>query len=142
MEYDQILELVKAVSKAGLSNFEYQEGDVRLSMSCPSAAENVVVRTVQKEAAPEAPVDVQTETEPEGNVVVSPLVGTFYAAPSEDEEPFVKVGDKVTKGQTLAIVEAMKLMNETESEYDGTIVEICVENAQAVEYGQPLFLIQ
>ena len=139
MEYDQILELVKAVSKAGLSNFEYQEGDVRLSMSCPSAAENVVVRTVQKEAAPEAPVDVQTETEPEGNVVVSPLVGTFYAAPSEDEEPFVKVGDKVTKGQTLAIVEAMKLMNEYTAPEDGEILDVCFQNEELVEFGQVLF---
>ena len=71
----------------------------------------------------------------------SPLVGTFYAAPSEDAAPFVSVGDTVKKGQTLAIVEAMKLMNEIESDYDGTIAEIFVENGQAVEYGQPLFRI-
>lgn len=78
---------------------------------------------------------------PEGNIVESPLVGTFYAAPSEDADPFVSVGDTVKKGQTLAIVEAMKLMNEIESDYDGTIAEIFVENGQAVEYGQPLFRI-
>ena len=77
----------------------------------------------------------------QGKVVESPLVGTFYAAPSEDAEPFVAVGDTVKKGQTLAIVEAMKLMNEIESDYDGTIAEIFVENGQAVEYGQPLFRI-
>lgn len=77
----------------------------------------------------------------EGKLVESPLVGTFYAAPAEDAAPFVSVGDTVKKGQTLAIIEAMKLMNEIESEYDGTITEILVENGQPVEYGQPLFRI-
>ena len=71
----------------------------------------------------------------------SPLVGTFYAAPAEDADPFVKVGDSVKEGQVLAIVEAMKLMNEIESDFTGTVIEILVENGQAVEYGQPLFVI-
>lgn len=71
----------------------------------------------------------------------SPLVGTFYAAPSEDAQPFVKVGDRVKKGQVLAIVEAMKLMNEIESELEGEIAEIYVANGEAVEYGQSLFRI-
>jgi len=74
--------------------------------------------------------------------VKSPLVGTFYAAPSEDADPFVKIGDKVKKGQVLAIVEAMKLMNDIESDFDGEIAEIYVENGQPVEYGQPLFCIR
>ena len=72
----------------------------------------------------------------------SPLVGTFYAAPSEDADPFVKIGDKVKKGQVLAIVEAMKLMKDIESDFDGEIAEIYVENGQPVEYGQPLFCIR
>ena len=76
-----------------------------------------------------------------GTCVKSPLVGTFYAAPSEDADPFVSVGDQVKKGQTLAIVEAMKLMNEIESDFDGKVAEIYVQNGQAVEYGQPLFRI-
>lgn len=71
----------------------------------------------------------------------SPLVGTFYAAPAEDAESFVKVGDRVEKGQTLGIVEAMKLMNEIESDYSGTVAEILVNNREGVEYGQPLFRI-
>ena len=78
---------------------------------------------------------------PVGNVVESPLVGTFYAAPAEDAESFVKVGDRVEKGQTLGIVEAMKLMNEIESDYSGTVAEILVNNQEGVEYGQPLFRI-
>lgn len=80
--------------------------------------------------------------EPTGNTVKSPLVGTFYAAPSEDAPAFVKVGDIVKKGQILAIVEAMKLMNDIESDFDGEIAEILVENGQPVEYGQPLFVIR
>ena len=77
-----------------------------------------------------------------GNEMKSPLVGTFYNAPSPDAEPFVKVGDRVKKGQTLGIIEAMKLMNEIECEYDGVIKEILVDNMDMVEYGQTLFIIE
>ena len=156
MDYQQILELVKEVSKAGLTNFEYTEGNIRIAMSCPQPEEKIVVpasNLVLKEAAGVGANTVETavpaQQEPEqiaeekgGNVVKSPLVGTFYAAPSEDAQPFVKVGDTVKKGQTLAIVEAMKLMNEIESEFDGVVTEILVENEDNVEYGQPLFRIQ
>ena len=76
-----------------------------------------------------------------GNVINSPLVGTVYLAPEEGAKPFVQVGDTVKKGQVVAIVEAMKLMNEIESDFDGTVTEILVKNGQAVEYGQPLFRI-
>ena len=91
--------------------------------------------------APAAQTSAASETagteEPkmEGNIVTSPLVGTFYAAPAEDAEPFVTVGSQVKKGQTLAIVEAMKLMNEIESDFDGKVAEVLVENGQPVEYG-------
>ena len=84
---------------------------------------------------------VAEEALKEGNMVTSPLVGTFYAAPAEDAEPFVKVGDHVKKGQTLGIVEAMKLMNEIESDYDGVVTAILVQNGDTVEYGMPLFCI-
>ncbi|SOB71609.1 acetyl-CoA carboxylase [Anaerobutyricum hallii] len=156
MDYQQILELVKEVSKAGLTNFEYTEGNIRIAMSCPQPEEKIVVpasNLVLQEAAGAGINTVETavsaQQEPEqiteekgGNIVKSPLVGTFYAAPSEDAQPFVKVGDTVKKGQTLAIVEAMKLMNEIESEFDGVVTEILVENEDNVEYGQPLFRIQ
>ena len=156
MDYQQILELVKEVSKAGLTNFEYTEGNIRIAMSCPQPEEKIVVpasNLVLQEAAGAGANTVETaapaQQEPEqiaeekgGNVVKSPLVGTFYAAPSEDAQPFVKVGDTVKKGQALAIVEAMKLMNEIESEFDGVVTEILVENEDNVEYGQPLFRIQ
>lgn len=150
MEYEQILELVREVSKAGLLNFQYSEGDVNISMSCPERGQAATVAPV---ATTEVSMPVQAvesgnkvqesvAEEKAGEVVTSPLVGTFYAAPSEDAKPFVKVGDTVSKGQTLAIVEAMKLMNEIESEYDGVVTEILVKNEEAVEYGQPLFRIQ
>ena len=167
MDYQQILELVKEVSKAGLTNFEYTEGNIRIAMSCPQPEEKIVVpasNIALQEAigvgasgvngvntAGIAGVATTTTAQPQGeeateekggNLVKSPLVGTFYAAPSEDAEPFVKVGDTVKKGQTLAIVEAMKLMNEIESEFDGVVTEILVENEDNVEYGQPLFRIQ
>ena len=83
----------------------------------------------------------QEECQPEGKIVKAPLVGTFYAASAPDAEAFVSVGDTVKKGQTLGIIEAMKLMNEIESEYDGVVKEILIENGQMAEYGQPLFVI-
>ena len=154
MDYQQILELVKEVSKAGLTNFEYTEGNIRIAMSCPQPEEKIVVpasNLVLQEAAGAGANTVETTVpvqQPEqiaeekgGNVVKSPLVGTFYAAPSEDAQPFVKVGDTVKKGQTLAIVEAMKLMNEIESEFDGEVAEILVKDGEAVEYAKPLFRI-
>lgn len=98
-----------------------------------------------QESSPQAEftgVSAEKSESQTGNVVTSPLVGTFYAAPSQDLPPYVQVGDKVKKGQVLAIVEAMKLMNEIESDFDGEIVEIYVENGQPVEYGQKLFRIR
>ena len=93
--------------------------------------------TSQADSAPS-----QDASDQSGNLVTSPLVGTFYAAPSQDLPPYVQVGDKVKKGQVLAIVEAMKLMNEIESDFGGEIAEIYVENGQPVEYGQKLFRIR
>ena len=89
-------------------------------------------------------VNTEKETENKENykIIKSPMVGTFYASSSPTTEPFVKVGDKVKKGQVVCIVEAMKLMNEIESEFDGEIAEICMKNEEMVEYGTPLFKIK
>lgn len=152
MEFEQILQLIDHVSDSKLTAFQYEGDSVKLSMKCgkdtkiiANGVEMSVLGTGTSDAA-ENGYEGKAETasagsaeEPEGNLVKSPLVGTFYAAPSEDSDPFVKVGDKVKKGQVLAIVEAMKLMNEIESDFDGEIVEIYAENGRAVEYGQPLF---
>lgn len=162
MKVEQVLELVKAVSDSELTEFKYEEDGVKLSLKktsdrivqVPAPAAPVIAPAVMPAApvpASAAPANVPAETPaaaqetendmPAGNVVKSPLVGTFYAAPSEDAEPFVKVGDSVKEGQVLAIVEAMKLMNEIESDFTGTVKEILVENGQGVEFGQPLFVI-
>ena len=110
MEFENLLKLVNAVSASMLTEFSYEENGVKIKLKKESQTISVPV------VSPEVPARVITaeESVPETGtkVVVSPLVGTFYAAPSEDAEPFVKVGDIVKKGQTLAIVEAMKLMNE------------------------------
>lgn len=101
--------------------------------------------TVQTLAGAEAAVQVTAETATpaiDGKIVKSPLVGVFYEAPSEGAKPYVSIGDTVKKGQILACVEAMKLMNEIESEYDGVVAEILVENGQGVGYGEPLFVIR
>ncbi len=140
MELSNILELIHAVSDSNLTQFNLQDGNLNITMSAektivqpatPSALQN------QADTVPTASAETLT-----GNVVKSPLVGTYYAAASPDSAPFVKVGDKVSKGQVLGIVEAMKLMNEIESEFDGTVREILVENEQMVEYGQPMFVIE
>ena len=87
-------------------------------------------------------VNVEEKVEENYKIIKSPMVGTFYASSSPDKDPYVKVGDKVKKGQVVCIVEAMKLMNEIESEFDGEIVEICVNNQDMVEYGTPLFKVK
>lgn len=104
----------------------------------------VTAPLVQPQLSAVQPAAVQEEEKAEektGNIVKSPLVGTFYQSASPESEPFVKEGDTVKKGQVLGIVEAMKLMNEIESEYDGTVKEILVKNEQMVEFGQPMFVI-
>lgn len=115
-----------------------------------NAADAIIGRasseTVLNLAAPapvQTPVDASGAAEVTGTKkLVSPMVGTFYAQASPDKPAFVKVGDKVKKGQTICIIEAMKLMNEIESEYDGEIVEVLIKNEEMVEFGQPLFLIK
>ena len=151
MEFENLLTLIKSVSDSELTEFKYEETGANFHFK--KEKETVVVSGASSDVSAEhfAAVQVKTEnptqnnsdnvSEPEGNLIKSPLVGTFYAAPSEEAEAFVSVGDAVKKGQTLAIVEAMKLMNEIESDFDGKVAEIYVENGQAVEYGQPLFRV-
>jgi acetyl-CoA carboxylase biotin carboxyl carrier protein len=154
MEFENLLTLIKTVSDSELTDFDYEENGTRIRLKkkketvvVSGASSNVPVmgleniRTVENVAAVNTGNTQADNSEPEGMIVKSPLVGTFYAAPAEDADPFVSVGDQVKKGQTLAIVEAMKLMNEIESDFDGKVAEIYVENGQAVEYGQPLFRI-
>ena len=154
MEFENLLILIKTVSDSELTDFAYEENGTSIHLK--KKKETIVVAGNQTDVPVmglnTVPVMGQSTHanseseksvggEPEGMIVKSPLVGTFYAAPSEDADPFVSVDDQIKKGQTLAIVEAMKLMNEIESDFDGKVAEIYVQNGQAVEYGQPLFRI-
>ena len=164
MEMEKMIELIDAVSKSDLTGFKYEEDGIKLhlskkentcyvtenvsapvNMTGTASAATVSAGVVSAEMGkPNAEGDQALGTDEEvvaENIVESPLVGTFYSAPAEDAESFVKVGDRVEKGQTLGIVEAMKLMNEIESDYSGTVAEILVNNQEGVEYGQPLFRI-
>lgn len=144
MQYDEIVAMVKEVSKLGVSSFQFSEGDMHISMDFPVEKLECEEGTVRRTVSPSVKQEeiVSSEIPAEGTEVKSPLVGTFYAAPEENGEPYVKVGDHVKKGQTLCIVEAMKLMNEIESETDGVVAEIKVTDKQTVEYGQTLFVIR
>ena len=135
MELANILELIHAVSDSDLTEFNLQDDTLNISMS----KEKTIVQQMAVHVESVNAVNDEVQT---GSVVKSPLVGTYYAASSPENPPFVKVGDKVSKGQVLGIVEAMKLMNEIESEFDGTVKEILVENEQMVEFGQPMFVIE
>lgn len=154
MEFEKLIELIHAVSDSNLTEFHLKDGEWQLDLSTNKVQETktVVVKEAEvpvnlsqavlpKESEVLSPAVESVQAQPSGNEVKSPLVGTFYSASSPDAEPFVKVGDTVKKGQVLGIVEAMKLMNEIESEFDGTVKAILVENEQMVEYGQPLFII-
>lgn len=138
MEFENLMTLIKTVSDSSVTDFQYEQDGVKLRMKKKAAAQvvhNMAVSTVETVATE------QSDQEPEGNLIKSPLVGRFYVAPAEDAEPFVTVGDSVKKGQTVAIVEAMKLMNDIESDFDGVVAEVLVQNGDTVEYGQPLLRI-
>ena len=147
MEFENILKLIDSVSASKLDSFVYEQNGtkIRLEKKKQKIQLNGTPDLAMESAAicaKEAVTDTDTGTQKTGKTITSPLVGVFYAAPSEDADPFVKVGDPVKKGQVVGIVEAMKLMNEITSDCDGVVREVCVENAEAVEYGQPLFVIE
>ena len=138
MEFENLITLIKTVSDSSVTDFRYEQDGVKLHMK-----KQAVTQVAAQQTAPvvQTIVTEQNKVEPEGNIIKSPLVGRFYVAPAEDAEPFVAVGDSIKKGQTVAIVEAMKLMNDIESEFDGVVAEVFVQNGETVEYGQPLFRI-
>ena len=158
MNIDEILTLVQAVSDSSLTSFKLEQGDTVISLR--KEKEEAKIVTVGAPAAPAvfaasapahvlpAPETAPAEAKDAGTdigsdkVITSPLVGTFYSSSSPDAEPYVKAGDTVKKGQILGIIEAMKLMNEIESEYDGVVEAVLVNNEDVVEYGQPLFRIK
>jgi acetyl-CoA carboxylase biotin carboxyl carrier protein len=153
-DIEQIEQLLKTMAEHNLEEFEYSRGELRIRLKKPSAGaviaspraaalpEIIVASGSQSATSPITPAVTEPRSGEDLHLVKSPIVGTFYASPSPGAEPFVKVGGYVEDGQTLCIVEAMKLMNEIESDSSGEVLRIFVENGQPVEYGQPLFGIR
>ena len=147
MEYEKIKQLMEDMGNSKLTelNIDFPDG-TKISMKKEEKQVAVEMNNVQEENLSRSiDIDIEetnNENIVDGNIVKSPMVGTFYAKSSPDSEPYVSVGQTVKKGDVLCIVEAMKLMNEIESEFDGEIAEILVKDGEAVEYGEPLFIIK
>ena len=149
MDLRKLKTLIELVESSGIAELEIEEGEERVRITravaaAPIAAAAAPVTAVIAPAAAPAPVLAEVPalpTEPEGHMVKSPMVGTFYRAASPGTKSFVEVGDLVEVGDTLCIIEAMKLMNEIESDKAGVVKQVLVENGQAVEFGQPLVVI-
>ena len=162
MEFENILKLIKSVSESSLSSFTLEEGDTKITLeanrgnngpmtitsnvdsnkTCVSGLPTFNGISGQYNHEVKAGTGVVSNIEIQGNIVKSPLVGVFYSSSSPEIDAFVKVGDRVTVGQTLGIVEAMKLMNEIECDFDGIVKQILIKNEDIVEYGQALFVIE
>lgn len=157
--FEELCELIRLVGSTDVASVEIKEGDCRLRIegqqetpipisAAPATAATVPLTKVMVEpqpnpvAAEPKPTAAEEPEEENLHFVTSPIVGTFYRAPSPDSDPYIKVGEFVEKGQVLCIVEAMKLMNEIESDASGTIVKVYQENAQPVEFGQRLFAVR
>ncbi len=147
MNIKKIQELVEIMSKNDLAEvlFEQEGTKVHLKKNGAQIVGQPMMQPVQMQQAQAAPGAAQAEAgeaKIDGQEVKSPMVGTFYASPSPDSDPFVKVGDIVNEGDVLCVVEAMKLMNEVKSEVSGKVVSILAENAEPIEFGQTLFIVQ
>lgn len=154
MTIEEIKELLQIFNESGVGELEVQRGEDRLRIKRAGANKEYVIASQPQQAAPPPPPAFQQNTaggaaaaparapETDGMLVKSPIVGTYYDAPSPDAPPFVRVGDSVEPGQVLCIIESMKLMNEIEAETGGTVVAKLVENGRPVEYGEALFSIR
>jgi acetyl-CoA carboxylase biotin carboxyl carrier protein len=152
MDLRKLKKLIDLVQESGIGEIEITEGEEKVRITRQPAAPPMLMaaagmqpmgmQAMAPAAAAPAPAAPAPPPEPKGHALKSPMVGTFYRAPSPGAPSFVEVGQTVSKGQTLCIIEAMKLLNEIESDIAGTVKAILVENGQPVEYGQPLFLIE
>ena len=152
MDQNQIKELIKLINQTEIGELKIQNGDFKISIRRkdyqkmpnftpgPAPTTAIAPPTEQKEENIAVPTPV-VENNGKYITMKSPMIGSFYRSPGPDKEPYVKVGDTVEKGQVLCMIEAMKLFNEIESEYSGTIVKVLIDNSSPVEYDQALFLI-
>lgn len=159
MDLKLVKKLLDLISESEVDEVSIEEGDFKIKVKKTSDAPSqapMQYQIPQQSQPPQQPAQPQadqgtaskseesekSESKPDGEVVKSPIVGTYYESPSPDSDPFIKVGDHVDAGQTLCIVEAMKIMNEIEAEFAGTIQKILVSDASPVEFDQPLFIIK
>ncbi|MDY4969051.1 MAG: acetyl-CoA carboxylase biotin carboxyl carrier protein [Lachnospiraceae bacterium] len=138
MNLKEIKELIEIVEASSLNEFSLKEGNLKINMKKGGSVSETAAPAVCEISRPA----LQEEIPEEDTYIMSPMVGTFYNSPAPDAASYVNVGDTVKKGQTLCIIEAMKLMNEIECEYDAEIISVMVSNEQKVEYGQPLFKVK
>lgn len=147
MEYEKIIKLINDFGSSKLNNLKIDFPDgTKIDMSKNEEKVKIIEAVDNCGETQKSNVNIETHKEKKstiesGNIISSPMVGTFYLKPSPNAEPYVKVGQKVKEGDVLCIIEAMKLMNEIESEYDGVVEEILVKDSECVEYGKPLFRI-
>jgi len=154
MDLKLVKNLLNLISESEVNEVSIEEGDfkIKVKKTSESAAQTVHYQMPQQPQAPQPPAAPQPSAsgevsakadsgKPAGDVLKSPIVGTFYEAPSPDSDPFVSVGDRIEAGQTICIIEAMKIMNEIEAEFSGTVEKILVDNGSPVEFDQPLFII-
>jgi len=151
MDLRKIKKLIELLEESGIAEIEVKEGEESIKLSRASQVQQPIISPQAYEVPPVRVPDTQipaqkevTNSEPavDGETIDSPMVGTFYRAASPDSKAFVEKGQKVNKGDTVCILEAMKMMNQVTAEQAGTIVEILVEDSEPVEFGQPLFIIK
>ena len=140
MDIRKIKTLIEMLEESNLNEIEVSQGEESVRISKSSKDTSIQSQNIHKEITPTD--QNQNPSEVKGNLVTSPIVGTFYRKPSPEKEPFVKVGDIVNKGDVLCIIEAMKMMNEIKSDYDGKVSAIEVEDGQPVEFGQTIIIIE
>jgi acetyl-CoA carboxylase biotin carboxyl carrier protein len=141
MELEDLKELIEYLKETDITEISIEKDGIKVKIKREKILSPMDI-SVQKLGSLHEKVTRETEEETRVITVTSPIVGTFFRAPSPEADPFVETGSKVKKAQVLCIVEAMKLMNEIESEIDGVVIKILVDNGQPVEYGEPLFLIE
>ena len=144
MDIRKIKKLIEMLQESDLKEIEVSQGDESVRILRSGLNETGANKVIQQTEVYSAEPNIEQKIEPkkiEGNIITSPIVGTFYRKPSPDKDPFIKVGDSVEQGDVLCIIEAMKMMNEIKSNYSGKIVSIDVEDGQPVEYGQHIITI-
>lgn len=149
MEIKEIKELIELIQRSAVEEFEMEKSGVRIRIrkslataTVASAPGAVQLNPVETETLQEIPAESEAEEQEDLHIFTAPIVGTYYITPKPDAEPFAQVGDLVSKSSVLCIIEAMKIFNQIESDVDGEIVAILVENGQPVEFGEPLFKIR